>query len=300
MNVRSPLKKLYMALPFKQQAFTLLRRFWTPPPSIYRYLYFRGVFSVRVRDSAFLIRHHGFSIETDVFWSGLTGSWERHSMEIWIRLAERSGVILDVGANTGIYSLVAKTVNRSARVYAFEPVRRIYEKLAENVRLNAFDVDCRPVALSDRDGEDVLFDLPYEHVYAVSIGNNIHGDSPDVIRTTVPTQTLRAFVDTERLARIDLLKIDVESHEPEVLAGFGSYLAAMRPAMLIEIWHNEEHGDLRIGSRVEAAVSGCGYVYYRIDEVSGASREAHISPAGSGYSNYLICTPEQAAAIGLS
>ena len=271
MTLRRALKKAYLRMPFNQPVFSALRRVWTPPASVYRYLYFRGVFPIDVRGKRFLLPHYGDWIETELFWRGLYGGWEAQSLRLWTDLSERSQVIIDVGANTGIYALLARTVNPSARVYAFEPIERVYDKLVANVRLNHFDIDCRLNA---------------------------------VVRRKVGVVRLDTFL-REQNVEPDLIKIDVESREPEVLEGFGSYIEQRRPAMLVEVWHdedqraNEQDGDLHIGSRIEALVSGKGYRFYRIDEKSGPVAAEHIGMPGRGYSNYLLCSEEKARKIGL-
>ena len=72
--MKKQLKVLYKALPFKQQAFQLLKKFYKPSPNIYQHLHFEGIFRVNVDErSSFLIKHHGFQVENEIFWNGLTG-----------------------------------------------------------------------------------------------------------------------------------------------------------------------------------------------------------------------------------
>jgi tRNA1(Val) A37 N6-methylase TrmN6 len=42
-------------------------------------------------------------------------------LALWIKLCRQSETILDVGANTGVYALVAGAVNKKAKIFAFEP-----------------------------------------------------------------------------------------------------------------------------------------------------------------------------------
>jgi hypothetical protein len=104
------MKSIYRAIPFKKQIFTVIRKIARPPRSLYKHLYFKGKFRVRLdqkKNSSFLIMHHGFEIENEIFWNG-AGGWEKFSQELWMRLCENAKVILDIGANTGVYSFVAK------------------------------------------------------------------------------------------------------------------------------------------------------------------------------------------------
>ena len=296
MTLRQTFKQAYLRLPLRP-IFTALRRVWVPPPSVYRYLYFRGVFPLDVKGRRLLLRQYGTWIENELFWRGVFGGWEASSLRLWTELAERAQVIVDVGANTGIYALLAKTVNPSARVFAFEPIQRAYEMLQANARLNGYDIDCRLSAVSNYDGVGEMFDLDIDNIYHVALDRDVHHG--DVVRRKVDVVRLDTFLRQQNVEP-DLIKIDVESREPEVVEGLGAYLGERRPALLVEVWHDaEQQGDLHIGSRVEALVSGKGYRYWRIDEERGPVAAEHIGMPGRGYSNYLLCTEEMAREIGI-
>jgi FkbM family methyltransferase len=239
----------------------------------------------------------GFNIETEIFWCGAY-AWEPASMRIWVRACRNARVIVDVGANTGVYALVAKALNPAARIYAFEPLARIHQRLVENAALNRFDIVCRAEALSNYDGEGRMFDLPADNVYGATLNRDMYiGETLPSIARPVTVRRLSTFLDETGVIP-DLLKIDVESHEPEVIEGLGAALEH-RPSMLVEVWHDGEHGGLEMGKRVEATVAGRGYLYFRLDDTHGPVREEHIGRPGRGYSNYFICTPEAARSLGL-
>ncbi len=159
------------------------------------------------------MRHYGFELENEVFWRGLENGWEHVSISLWTKLVKEANVILDVGANTGIYSLIAKSVNPDSRVYAFEPVERVFEKLEFNNRLNDFDIICFDQALSDTDGEAIIYDVPSEHVYSVTVNKNINTLDATVIPTKIKIMKLDTFIERIKIERVDLIKIDVETHQ---------------------------------------------------------------------------------------
>ncbi len=53
-----------------------------------------------------------------------------------MKLAVRSQVIFDAGANIGLYALLAAKVNPRSSIHAFEPTPSIVARLDENIRLN--------------------------------------------------------------------------------------------------------------------------------------------------------------------
>jgi FkbM family methyltransferase len=296
-RIRRTLKELYLALPFTQPLFTVLRRFWIPPEPIRRHLYFRGVVRVDAGyGAAFSLMNDAYQIETDLFWRGAMNGWEGTSLRLWARACREARVIVDVGANTGIYAFIAKAVRPGAHVYAFEPIARVHRRLVENNALNGFDVICRAEAVSSYDGEGPIFDLPTDHLYTGSLNKKLYGGELPAIERSVPVIRLDTFLDRENVVA-DLIKIDVESHEPEVVEGLGARLERDRPSLLVEVWHDGEHGNLHMGERIEAAVAGKGYVYYRVDHDLGPVREEHIGRPGRGYSNYFICTEDVARRV---
>lgn len=279
--MKKVLKHIYSVLPFKKQVFSLLRLL-PVPESVFKHLYFEDVFEVKFDSGHFLIKHYGFQLENEIFWKGLTNGWEKISLGLWIELSKNSSVILDIGANTGIYSLVSKSVNPTAQVFAFEPVKRVFEKLCANNHLNSFDIKSFEIAASNQDGEAVIYDTPTPHVYSVAVNKNISG-LENTITTKIKTQKLSSFIKQEKLNHIDLIKIDVETHEPEVLEGMEEYLKLFKPSLLIEVLSDE------VGAKIEEQLKHLDYLYFTIDEINRPLRVDKIEK--SRFYNYLICSP---------
>ncbi|MCW3076480.1 MAG: methyltransferase [Bacteroidetes bacterium] len=282
-------KYIYQLLPLKKQLFSVLK-FFHLPHSIYKHLYFEGILKIKFDSHSFLIRHYGFQLENEIFWKGLTNGWEKISIQLWIQLSKNADVIVDIGANTGIYSLISKTVNPSSQVLAFEPVKRVYEKLCSNCKLNSFNIECFEYAISNSDGEATIYDRPTPHVYSVAVNKNISG-LPNSIPTKIKTKKLSTLIKDHGLSKIDLIKIDVETHEPEVLEGMEHFLKLYRPTLLIEILSDE------IGQKVQALIKDIDYLYFNIDEINPPKLVNKIEK--SSFYNYLICSPQIARNLNL-
>jgi FkbM family methyltransferase len=286
------LKALYHYIPFKRELYLILRKIWRPQESLYRHLHFTGIITVPVDNiRSFKIKHYGYQVENEIFWAGLTGGWEKESLKLWITLCEKATVVFDIGANTGVYSLIAKTVRPEAQVFAFEPVKRVYQKLHNNVVLNNYNITTVEAALSNSDGTASIYDTDSEHTYSVTVGKNMQSSEATVIETKIQTITLRSFIQNNKLGKIDLMKVDVETHEPEVLEGFGNYLGEFKPTILIEIL------DDVVGRKVHDLVKDLGYLYFNIDE-TGSIRQTDVI-GKSDYFNYLLCMPPVAMQLGL-
>lgn len=285
------LKSVYMAVPFKRQLFSLVKLFYDPPHSVYKHLYFKGKFKVKVEDSFFYINHHGYQIENDIFWKGLKGAREGTSLSLWTRLCKKSNVILDIGSNTGVYSLTAKAANPKAMVYGFDPVDRVFDKFKNNCKLNNFDIRLFKVAISNHDGRAAIYDVMTEHTYGVTVNTNRQKPETPVVKRDIETKKLSTFIEEEKIRKIDLMKVDVETHEPEVLLGMERYLDMMKPTMIMEILTDE------VGRRVQEILQGKGYLYFNIDESKPPEQVAGISKSDSF--NYLICLEPVAKELAL-
>ncbi|MBL7951194.1 MAG: FkbM family methyltransferase [Flavobacteriales bacterium] len=292
-SVKGSLKRLYEAIPFKREFFGLVRSIMPVPEPVFRHLHFKGVFKVPVDSrGSFRMMHHGYVIENELFWRGLKG-WEHVSLELWQRLCHRSDTILDIGANTGVYAMLAQAVNPDATIIAVEPVARVFQKLQANAALNGARVHTVCAAVSDHTGTATLYDLPdSEHVLSVSLDPEWNKQSTRLRPVEVPTTTVLDLLRTHGKEKASLLKIDVETHEPAVLEGCGTLLKEHRPTLLIELLNDD------VAARVATYVDGLGYEFYNVDDVTWPP--PRVATLGrSGHFNFLICQPDVARAIGL-
>ena len=292
--MESILKKIYALIPFKKHLFLLLKKVSQPKESLYRHLHFNGVIDIKVDKTAqFKMNHQGYQIENEIFWQGLDGGWEKVSVGLWKKLVKNSNTIFDIGANTGVFALIAKSVNPAAQVYAFEPIARIYSKLHKNIQLNNFDIKSFPVAISDKDGKAEILDNPMvENEYSLSLNNDHNRKSAEQVKVEIDIITLDTFIEQNNIKNIDLLKIDVESHEGEVMEGFAKHLPLFKPTLLIEILRDP------VGEKVERTLTGLNYLYFNIDENGEVLKVDKITRRGNNY-NYLICQPAIAKELGL-
>lgn len=210
-----------------------------PFKEVYKNIRFTGPFTARFSSGeSFQLYNHGGSAENNTFWMGPLSSFDEDTGWIWKELCKVSDVIFDVGANIGLLSLSAKAFNSKAKVYAFEPSRNTFHKLKQNVELNQFDVTCEPIALSNKNGKQIFYDVDNPHQYSASLSpdklKNWEGFKGETMDYEVETCTLASYIEKNNIDRIDLLKLDVEMHEPEVIEGFGEYMGKLKPVVITE------------------------------------------------------------------
>ena len=274
------LKKLYDIIPFKKELYIIIKK-------IYKHLHFVGNIKIDVdKNKSFKIRHYGYQLENELFWNGVKNGWEKHSVQLWMELCKYSETIFDIGANTGVYALLAKTINKKANVFAFEPVERVFEKLTHNVQLNNYNITCIKKAISNYDGYATIFDKNTAHTYSVTVNKDLSNNPESSIPVEIETIKIDTYIRQNGLSKIDLLKIDVETHEVEVLEGFKEHIKKYKPTLLIEILNDE------VANGLQNLISDIDYVFFNIDENHGVKRVSKLSK--SDYYNFLICKPEVA------
>lgn len=156
----------------------------------------------------------------NVCWAGFR-YWETSTVEYTARAAPDLGCFWDVGAHTGIYSLLVSAVNPRCTVVAFEPNPGILPHLLKNLDANGFgNVEVESVALSDRNGGAHL-SIPADTTAA------------EISRIGAPIETRRA--DDLDCRRPQLVKMDVEGHELQAIAGMEKTLIRHHPALIIEV-----------------------------------------------------------------
>ena len=150
-------------------------------------------------------------------------------------------VLLDVGASTGCYSLLAKC-HPDLTVYSFEPVALTYAVLKENIYLNelAAKVHTYNMGVSDYVGTGTLHTVIADGGKGVSIVDGRPAYHKATAESTIEVTTIDAFCEQNNVAPT-MLKIDVEGNEKAVLRGAKKTIEKYHPFILTEYsWENAE------------------------------------------------------------
>ena len=150
-------------------------------------------------------------------------------------LLPRRRRFVDIGANIGLYTYYFS--HRFEAVEAFEPLAEVTRKLCAWQRAH---ITIHNVALSDRTGHLDFF-LPIHHGEPAASLASLEPKPPPYEKRKVKVRRL----DDYNFEDVDLIKIDVEGHEADVLAGALHTIEASRPVLLIEI--EQRHIKVPIG-----------------------------------------------------
>ena len=232
------------------------------PSRFYKDLHFRGIFSVKTTNGKFKLHHIGTTIENELFWKGLGSSMEDETVWLWEDFCRKSNVILDIGANTGVYALMAKAENPNAKVIAFEPSIKIFPRLVKNVELNGYDIVCEKKAISNSNETQVFYDLDaLEFPTSGSLSSKklkeLTEGRTDISEYEVICKTMDTYIEENGLKSIDLIKIDVELHEPAVFEGF-KRIQEIRPTIVVEVLNQD------VADQITAATDLTGYGIYKL------------------------------------
>lgn len=153
-------------------------------------------------------------------------TYEPHVTAVLRRELQEHHVFLDIGANMGWFTLLAASILHAGRVIAIEPnyddVQLLYRSLLENGFAN---VCIFPYAATET---DVVLQLnrSRSNAYVAAAGRVDHN------ATYVQGVRLDALLKDE--PRIDVIKMDIEGHEPLALKGMQNIIRQHHPLIISE------------------------------------------------------------------
>lgn len=167
------------------------------------------------------------------------GEFEPEETSLFKEEFQHADVFVDVGANIGFYSCLAKVAGR--HVVAIEPLPKNLEHLFTNILANDWaDIEVFPVGLSEHPGLATLYG-------ASSTGASLIGSwagASRYFKRTIPLSTLDILLGNRFSGKKIFIKIDVEGVEYSVLLGAAATIKLNpKPTWVIEVCLNEYHPD---------------------------------------------------------
>jgi len=134
--------------------------------------------------------------------------------------------MIDVGANRGEWCITAHRSNPEATIHAFEIVGETCDLLIENPKAFRSRIVVNGFGLSDENGSVDVYHAPGADVHS-SFLEDAHMFNSDgaYVRLSRPVRTGDDYLAERNIAKVDMLKIDVEGAEPMVLDGFRNALS---------------------------------------------------------------------------
>jgi FkbM family methyltransferase len=203
----------------------------------------------------------------------------------WIENMPKDGVFYDVGANVGVFTILASKYCR--KVYAFEPTALNYSVLTQNLMVNALDEVA--IAYCMAIGEKTFFDTmrlsstlvgSAHHSFGVN-RDACHNEYLPVFRQGCFGISLDDLIYVYHFECPTYLKIDVDGNEHLVLKGASKLLADPRlKSILIELNKNlkidqdlvkliESYGFQLTETGEEATLNGMkigNLIFFKVDQ----------------------------------
>lgn len=182
-------------------------------------------------------------------------------------MKEGHGSIIDIGANAGIYSLVAASMSPTSKVYAFEPHPLFFQWLSDNIKINhhLHLIYSFQVALGNFDGTSQIADYS-------QVGSSIEAR----------ISTFDTFAQQQEITSIKAIKVDIEGIEPEFIKGALKSIKKHRPYILIEVLTDE------IGAEITCALKSVSYDLFHIHDDTGIVEKVARLEHRSGGRNFLL------------
>lgn len=194
-------------------------------------------------------RDVGTDFLSNISWLGMDG-FEPYTWRTIRSLVEGAGSFIDIGANIGFYSVLARRVKPSLEIISFEPVPEIHRKCCLFAEANGASANTiEMIALSDANGQAKLFLPLHDHDYGESAAGTLATNSwqsqqsPKTL--TVRTMRLDTFLENRTLPEPVVIKIDVEDFEAAVLLGAANTIKKYRPKIICEILPRQ-HGNMEV------------------------------------------------------
>lgn len=162
------------------------------------------------------------------------GAADQRALEVFALLVPQADLVLDIGAYTGIFSLLAAKRSVLAEVHAFEIVPEVAELLRENIARNR--LESRIQLHTHGVGREGVAWIPAA-IGGSALPDFFSVDMQVVAGRSVPVRRLDGldFLTTRWDRSGVLVKVDVEGAEREVLEGASSFIDRNRPDVLCEL-----------------------------------------------------------------
>jgi FkbM family methyltransferase len=170
---------------------------------------------VRYKDGFWLHSYDGAAIPGERIGGWPPRAWEAHTKDVFCYgyTPKAGDVVIDVGAGIGTEVLAfSRMVGPTGRVYAIEAHPRTCAMLKTLCEMNRLaNVVPAQLAIADRPGVLRISDVE-AHVANTIVAGTARGFD-------VPAVTLDSFVQANRIARLDFVKVNIEGAERYALPG---------------------------------------------------------------------------------
>jgi FkbM family methyltransferase len=135
--------------------------------------------------------------------------------------------IIDIGANSGMFSKTANYLYKDSKIIAFEPLKECFTKLKKlSSTISTFE--CYNYAIGNKIEKSRIFKNPFDYSSSLLEMANLHKEAfhmPDKVEIEdIEVITLDKALHSRKLEKPILIKIDVQGYEKFVIDGASEIL----------------------------------------------------------------------------
>jgi len=157
---------------------------------------------------------------------------EENELDVIMKLLPNRGNFIDIGANIGWHSLIIAKNFKQIKVYAFEPIKKTYEFLKQNIELNIIkNITTYNFGFFNKNKKISFY--TYKEGSGNSSIKNL-SNRENVIRQVAHVKIFDDFAKKNRL-KVDFIKCDVEGAELFVFLGAKKVLSKYKPIVFCEM-----------------------------------------------------------------
>jgi FkbM family methyltransferase len=200
-------------------------------------------------------------IQQQLFWYGY---YEKPVTVLLQMLLKPDSIMLDIGANVGYFTVIAASLAKNGKVYAFEPVTELFEKLKTNIHENnLFNAMAINAAAGESQRESLIYisDESNKGMSSLKPPENFSGYSQPVTIVRIDDWIKQTDID-----RVDFIKIDVEGYELFALQGMTEMLMNFTPVLIVEINANTLAYFCLSPNDVMEFLKNLGYMPFNVNE----------------------------------
>ncbi|MEM7371324.1 MAG: FkbM family methyltransferase [Bacteroidota bacterium] len=180
-------------------------------------------------------------------WKIATLKWDSSKKEgdfnFFLTLLNPNDVVLDIGANIGVMSVLMARKCQEGSVFAFEPIPDNFATLQKIISFYGLsNVSAFQLALGDEQKEVNMTMPTLQGVRMQGLSHvehpSIEGYTPSIHTFTVKQELLDHLPELQN-KRVGAIKMDVENYEQFVVKGGQQLLKRDHPILYLELWENE-------------------------------------------------------------
>ena len=221
--------------------------------------------------------------------------FERESVVAMSGLVKMGDTAIDVGANFGYFTLLfSQWVGPEGRVIAFEPTSEYGNRLREHLAINEINnVLFEQLGLSNREAETTI-NIGECSATCHWAFDNIQPRLSENIRLTTLDKWWENYLAQGNTDRLNVIKVDLDGHEPLFLLGAEQTLNRHRPIVHIEFFRPQyEHAGFTCDQVVTYLEISFGYKFYDLEAAAPyRDRNYMMSKLNDSSRSYnIICLP---------